>query len=196
MVKISDKTLQDLYQQDVVPALKKEFGYKNDLAVPRLNKIVVNTGFGRLAEQIKSSDQQEKMRQAIEHDLILITGQKPTLRRARKSVAGFHLREGDPIGYTVTLRRNYMYDFLDRVIKLALPRTRDFRGISLKSMDGRGNLTLGFPDQTVFPEISSEEERMLFGLEAVINTTAKTDQEAIQLLTHLGLPFRPEETEE
>ncbi len=196
MVKISDKTLQDLYQQDVVPALKKEFGYKNDLAVPRLNKIVVNTGFGRLAEQIKSSDQQEKMRQAIEHDLILITGQKPTLRRARKSVAGFHLREGDPIGYTVTLRRNYMYDFLDRVIKLTLPRTRDFRGISLKSMDGRGNLTLGFPDQTVFPEISSEEERMLFGLEAVINTTAKTDQEAIQLLTHLGLPFRPEETEE
>ncbi len=196
MVKISDKKLQDLYQQDVVPALKKEFGYKNDLAVPRLNKIVINTGFGRLAEQIKSSDQQEKMRQAIERDLILIAGQKPALRRARKSVAGFHLREGDPIGYTVTLRRNYMYDFLDRVIKLALPRTRDFRGISLKSMDGRGNLTLGFPDQTVFPEISSEEERMLFGLEAVINTTAKTDQEAIQLLTHLGLPFRPEETEE
>jgi len=196
MVKISDKKLQDLYQQDVVPALKKEFGYKNDLAVPRLNKIVINTGFGRLAEQIKSSDQQEKMRQAIERDLILIAGQKPALRRARKSVAGFHLREGDPIGYTVTLRRNYMYDFLDRVIKLTLPRTRDFRGISLKSMDGRGNLTLGFPDQTVFPEISSEEERMLFGLEAVINTTAKTDQEAIQLLTHLGLPFRPEETEE
>lgn len=196
MVKISDKKLQDLYQQDVVPALKKEFGYKSDLAVPRLNKIVINTGFGRLAEQIKSSDQQEKMRQAIEHDLILIAGQKPALRRARKSVAGFHLREGDPIGYTVTLRRSYMYDFLDRVIKLTLPRTRDFRGISLKSMDGRGNLTLGFPDQTVFPEISSEEERMLFGLEAVINTTAQTDQEAIQLLTHLGLPFRLEETEE
>ena len=196
MVKISDKKLQDLYQQDVVPALKKEFGYKNDLAVPRLNKIVINTGFGRLAEQIKSSDQQEKMRQAIERDLILIAGQKPALRRARKSVAGFHLRAGDPIGYTVTLRRSYMYDFLDRVIKLTLPRTRDFRGISLKSMDGRGNLTLGFPDQTVFPEISSEEERMLFGLEAVINTTAQTDQEAIQLLTHLGLPFRLEETEE
>lgn len=196
MVKISDKKLQDLYHQDVVPALKKEFGYQNDLAVPRLNKIVINTGFGRLAEQTKSSDQLEKMQQAIEHDLFLITGQKPALRRARKSVAGFHLRQGDPIGYTVTLRQNHMYDFLGRIIKLALPRTRDFRGINLKSMDGRGNLTLGFPDQTVFPEISSEEERMLFGLEAVINTTAKTDQEAVQLLTLLGLPFRSEETEE
>jgi len=197
MIKISDKKLKDIYRQEVLPALKKEFDYQNDLEVPRLVKIIINTGFGRMAERTKSSDQLEKMRQAIERDLILITGHKPALRRARKSIAGFHLREGDPIGYTVTLRRDQMYDFLGRVIKLALPRTRDFRGIDLKSMDGRGNLTLGFPDQTVFPEISTEEERMLFGLEAVINTTASTDQEAIRLLTLLGLPFRnPEEEKE
>lgn len=195
MIQVSDKKLKDLYRQEVLPALKKEFGYQNDLAVPHLVKIVINTGFGRMAERTKSSDQLEKMRQAIERDLILITGHKPALRRARKSIAGFHLREGDPIGYTVTLRRDQMYDFLGRVIKLALPRTRDFRGIDLKSMDGRGNLTLGFPDQTVFPEISTEEERMLFGLEAVINTTAQTDQEAIRLLTLLGLPFRNLEEE-
>ncbi len=190
MITASDKKLKEKYNSEVLAELKKEFDYKNDLAVPRLDKIVVNTGFGRLSDKIKSGDQFEKIQESIKKDLAIITGLKPSLRKARKSVAGFRLRKGDPIGYIVTLRRNYMYDFLDRVIKLALPRTRDFRGIDLKSMDGRGNLTIGFPDQTVFPEISSEEERMLFGLEAVIVTTAKTNEEGLRLLTLLGVPFR------
>ncbi len=196
MVEISDKKLKERYEKEVKATLKEELGLKNDLAVPRLEKIVINTGFGKMAERSKSEEQMQKMRKAIENDLALISGQKPAVRKARKSVAGFRLREGDPIGYSVTLRRNYMYDFLDRIIKLALPRTRDFRGIDLKSMDGHGNLTIGFPEQTVFPEISSEEERMLFGLEVVIVTTAENDQEGRRLLALLGIPFRSEEKEE
>lgn len=195
MISLSDKKLKDRYIDEVRPALKEEFGYKNDLAVPRLSKIVINTGFGKMAEKVKGEDQLKKIRGSIERDLILISGQKPALRQARKSVAGFHLRQGDPVGYTVTLRRNRMNDFFDRIVKLTLPRTRDFRGIDLKSMDGRGNLTIGFPEQTVFPEISSEEERMLFGLEAVIVTTAKTDQEGAKLLALLGMPFRSDKDE-
>lgn len=190
MITISDQKLKEKYNNEVLAVLKQEFGYKNDLAAPRLDKIVVNTGFGQLSDKIKSEDQFKKTQESIEKDLAIIAGLKPSLRRARKSVAGFRLRKGDPIGYTVTLRRNYMYDFLDRIIKLALPRTRDFRGIDLKSMDGHGNLTIGFSDQTVFPEISTEEERILFGLEAVIVTTAKTNEEGLRLLTLLGVPFR------
>ncbi len=194
-MKLSEKKLKEKYESEARPALKEEFGYRNDLAVPRLDKIVINVGFGKQAEKTKGGDQLEKIQSAIERDLAMITGQKPALRRARKSVAGFHLRQGDPVGYAVTLRGHYMHDFLDKVIKLVLPRTRDFRGIDLKSMDGHGNLTLGFPEQTVFPEISSEEERMSFGLEAVIVTTAETDQEGARLLTLLGIPFRSEESQ-
>jgi large subunit ribosomal protein L5 len=190
MVQLSDKKLKDKYLTEVREALKQELGYKNDLAVPRLKKIIVNTGFGKIVEKIKSDDQLKKIREAMENDLMVITGQRPALRKARKSIASFHLRQGDPVGYAVTLRRDRMYDFLDRIIKLSLPRTRDFRGVDLKSMDGRGNLTIGFPEQTVFPEISSEEERMLFGLEVVIVTTAGSDQEGERLLALLGMPFR------
>jgi len=172
--------------------MRAEFGYKNDLAVPRVNKITINTGFGRMAEKIKDGGKIEKMQSSIEKDLALITGQKPVLKKAKKSIAGFHLRQGDPAGYAVALRSDQMYDFLDRLVKLTLPRTRDFRGIDLKSMDQRGNLTIGFAEQTVFPEISSEEERMLFGLEVVITTTAKTNQEGVRLLSLLGIPFRAE----
>lgn len=195
-MELSDKKLQEKYESQVKPALKEELGRSNDLAVPRLFKVVINTGFGKRAEQSKSGEQLEKIQSAIEQDLALITGQKPVLRRARKSIAGFHLRQGDPIGYSVSLRGGAMYDFLDKVIKLTLPRTRDFRGIDLKSMDGHGNLTVGFPEQSVFPEISSEEERMSFGLEMVVVTTATNDQEGARLLTLLGMPFRSPEQQE
>ena len=183
--------LKAKYREEILPLMKKEFGYKNDLAIPRIKKIVVNTSFGRLAEK-ESGDKLKRAQQAIALDLTTITGQKPALRRAKKSIAGFHIREGDSIGYVITLRGQRMNDFFEKMVYLALPRTRDFRGIEPSSLDGNGNLTIGFPEQLVFPEISSEEERTVFGLEAVIVTNAKNDKEALKLLSLLGVPFKKE----
>ena len=187
--------LKAKYRKEIIPLMKKEFGYRNDLAVPRIQKIVVNTSFGRLAEK-ESGDKLKRAQEAIALDLATITGQKPALRRAKKSIAGFHIREGDAIGYVVTLRGQRMNDFFEKVVYLALPRTRDFRGIEPSSLDGNGNLTIGFPEQLVFPEISSEEERTIFGLEAVIVTNTKNNEEALKLLSLLGVPFKRDNKKE
>lgn len=181
--------LKEKYKEEVIPIMKKEFGYQNDLAVPRIQKLVVNTSFGRLAEK-KSGDKLKELQKAIASDLAIITGQKPALRRAKKSIAGFHIRQGDKIGYVVTLRGQKMRDFFEKIVCLALPRTRDFRGIKPNSLDKDGNLTIGFPEQLVFPEISSEEERIIFGLEVVIVTNTKNRKESQRLLSLLGIPFK------
>ena len=180
--------LREKYQKEVIPVLKKEFHYKNDLAVPAIEKVVVNTSFGRKIGAEKG-DRQKKMMAAIERDLSLITGQKPALRKAKKSIAGFHLREGMPVGFQVTLRGRRMYDFLERIIYLTFPRTRDFRGITEKSLDKQGNLTLGFAEQLVFPEMSAEEERGAFGLAVTVVTTTKDREKAKRLLSLIGFPF-------
>ncbi|MGH6947079.1 MAG: 50S ribosomal protein L5 [Kiloniellales bacterium] len=173
---------QDHYQKVVKTELSKEFGYKNPLAVPRLDKIVVNIGVGEAA-----SDQ--KKIQAAVGDLTKITGQKPVVTRARKSIATFKLREGMAIGCKVTLRRQRMYEFLDRLITIALPRVRDFRGVSPKSFDGRGNYAIGLKEQIVFPEIDYDTVDAVRGLDIVICTTARTDAEAKALLKGFEMPF-------
>ncbi len=175
--------LKDRYRQEVIPALMKEFGYRNVMEVPRLQKIVVNVGLGEALQDVKVLD-------AAARDIAIITGQKPIITRAKKSIAGFKLREGNPIGVKVTLRGNRMYDFLDRMCNVALPRRRDFRGISPDSFDGRGNYTLGFREQLVWPEIDYDSIDKIRGMEVTIVTTAKTDEEARRLLQLLGMPFR------
>lgn len=168
---------------EVVPALRERFGYKNVNQVPRLEKIVVNMGVGEGAQDSKALDS------AIE-DLAMITGQRPMVTRARKSVANFKIREGMAIGCKVTLRGQRMYDFLDKLISVSLPRIRDFRGISPKSFDGRGNYSLGLKEQLIFPEISYDKVSQIRGMDITIVTTAKTDEEAYELLKALGMPFR------
>lgn len=175
--------LKRLYREEVVPRLMAEFGYPHRFAVPRLEKIVLNIGLGEAVSNPK----------AIEHavnDLSLITGQRPVVTRARKSIAAFRLRKEMPIGVMVTLRGNRMWDFLDRLISIALPRIRDFRGVSSKSFDGRGNYNLGLREQIVFPEVDYDKIDKVRGLEVSIVTTAKTDTEARRLLELLGMPFR------
>lgn len=175
--------LKDLYQEQVVPTLQKELGYENIMQVPRLEKVVVNIGMGEALQNAKSLD-------AAMNDLSIITGQKPIVTRARRSIAAFKLRTGNPIGVKVTLRGNRMWDFLDRLINIALPRQRDFRGISADAFDGRGNYSLGLREQLVFPEINYDKIDRIRGLEITIVTTALTDVEGYQLLRHLGMPFR------
>ena len=174
--------LKDRYRREVVPALMEEFGYRNVMEVPRLQKIVVNVGLGEALQDVKALD-------AAARDIATITGQKPIITRAKKSIAGFKLREGNPIGVKVTLRGNRMYDFLDRMCNVALPRRRDFRGISPDSFDGRGNYTLGFREQLVWPEIDYDSIDRIRGMEVTIVTTAKTDEEARHLLQLFGMPF-------
>jgi large subunit ribosomal protein L5 len=174
--------LKDLYQEQVVPTLQKELGYQNVMQVPRLVKIVVNVGVGEALQNAKALD-------ATVEDITTITGQKPIVTRARKSIAAFKLREGNPIGVKVTLRGTRMWDFLDRLCNIALPRQRDFRGISPDSFDGRGNYSLGLTEQLVFPEIDYDNIDKIRGLEISIVTTAQTDEEGLQLLRHLGMPF-------
>ena len=174
--------LKDRYRREVVPALMEEFGYRNVMEVPRLQKIVVNVGLGEALQDVKALD-------AAARDIATITGQKPIVTRAKKSIAGFKLREGNPIGVKVTLRGNRMYDFLDRMCNVALPRRRDFRGISPDSFDGRGNYTLGFREQLVWPEIDYDSIDRIRGMEVTIVTTAKTDEEARRLLQLFGMPF-------
>jgi large subunit ribosomal protein L5 len=170
------------YQEEVVSSLTKRFGYKSPMAVPKLSKIIVNMGLGEAVTDPKILDR------AVE-ELATITGQKPVITKARKSIAGFKLRAGMPIGCMVTLRKERMYEFFERLVNIALPRVRDFKGVSPKAFDGRGNYTLGVREQLIFPEINYDKVDKLRGLSIAIVTTAKTDEEGYQLLKELGVPF-------
>jgi large subunit ribosomal protein L5 len=175
--------LKEHYLKKVVPALTQEFGYKNVMAVPKLHKISINMGVGE-------ATQNQKMMDGIANELSLIAGQRAVVTKAKKSVAAFKVREGMAIGCMVTLRGERMYEFLDRLITISLPRVRDFRGVSPKSFDGRGNYTLGLKDQLIFPEIDFNKVEKSKGMNISFTTTAKTDEEARALLKHLGMPFR------
>jgi len=175
--------LKDYYQKEVVSALTDKFGYKNRMEVPKLEKIVLNMGLGEAIQNAKILD-------AAAAELAAITGQKPVITKARKSIATFKLRQGMSIGCRVTLRRERMYEFLDRLVNINLPRVRDFRGIPSKSFDGRGNFALGLKEQIIFPEIDYDKIDKIRGMNVVIVTTAKTDEEARELLRLMGMPFR------
>ena len=175
--------LKEKYQKEVVPALTKEFGYKNIMAVPRIHKVVVNMGLGEATSNAKLVD-------VGADELARITGQKPVTRRAKKSIAAFKVRKGMPIATMVTLRGERMWEFLDRLMSIALPRVRDFRGVSPKGFDGRGNFTLGLKDQLLFPEIDYLKVDKSRGMNVSVVTTARTDQEARKLLQLIGMPFR------
>ncbi len=175
--------LKKYYEEKVVPELMSEFGYKNIMQVPRIIKIVVNMGLGEAINDGKLLD-------AMSEDLALITGQKPVVTRARKSIANFKLREGMAIGLRVTLRKDYMWEFYDRLVNVALPRTRDFRGVSPRAFDGHGNYTLGIREHIIFPEINYDKVYKIKGMNITIVTSAETDEEARALLTKLGMPFR------
>jgi large subunit ribosomal protein L5 len=175
--------LRDKYAKDVIPALKKEFGYKNVMAVPRIEKVVVNMGLGEATANAKLID-------TGADELARITGQKPVTRRAKKSIAAFKVRKGMPIGTMVTLRGSRMWEFLDRLMTIALPRVRDFKGVSPRGFDGRGNYTLGLRDQLLFPEIDYMKVDKARGMNVSVVTTAKTDEEARKLLQFIGMPFR------
>ena len=174
--------LQKIYEQEVRPALVEEFSYGNPMAVPTVHKIVINMGVGEASRDPKL------LEEAVE-ELTQIAGQKPTIRRARKSIANFKLREEMPVGVAVTLRRERMWEFLDRLLNLALPRVRDFRGVSPKAFDGRGNYSLGVRDQLIFPEVNYAKVQRAIGMNVTIVTSARTDQEARSLLRRLGMPF-------
>jgi large subunit ribosomal protein L5 len=174
--------LKERYYAEVIPALMEDFGYKNKLQAPRLAKIVVNIGVGEALVNVKALD-------AAVEDLRVITGQQPSITKARKSIAGFKLRAGRQIGAMVTLRGNRMWDFMDRLCSIALPRRRDFRGVSPNSFDGRGNYTLGLREQLVFPEVQYDKIDKIRGMEVSIVTTARTDEEGRRLLALLGMPF-------
>ena len=175
--------LKERYQQDVIPALKKEFGYSNVMAVPKIQKVVVNMGLGEATSNVKLID-------TGADELGRITGQKPVTRRSKKSIAQFKVRKGQPVGTMVTLRGARMWEFLDRLMNIALPRVRDFKGVSPKGFDGRGNYTLGLRDQLLFPEIDYMKVDKARGMNVSVVTTAKTDQEARKLLQFIGMPFR------
>ena len=175
--------LKETYQTDLMPALTKEFRYTSPMEVPRLEKIVLNMGLGEAIQNIKVLD-------AAMEELTLIAGQRPVVTRARKSIATFKLREGMPIGGMETLRRGRMYDFFDKLVNVALPRVRDFRGLSDKALDGRGNFTLGIKEHIIFPEIDYDKIDKIKGLNITIVTTAKTDEEGKALLKMMGMPFR------
>jgi large subunit ribosomal protein L5 len=175
--------LREKFKSEVAPALMKEFSFKNPMAVPRLEKIVVNLGVGEATQNVKVLD-------PAVHELTQIAGQKPVITRAKKSIAAFKVRAGMPIGVMVTLRGDRMYEFFDRLVNIALPRVRDFRGVSTRSFDGRGNYTLGLREQLIFPEIDYAKVDKLKGMNVTIVTTARNDAEARALLKHLGMPFR------
>lgn len=180
--------LYEKYKNEVLPALQKELGRKNRLSIPRLEKVVVSMGLGKATQEKKRMD-------AAEKELTQIVGQKPIVCRARKSVSNFKLREGQAIGLKVTLRGARMYEFLDRVIAVAIPRIRDFRGLSTSSFDGRGNYSMGLTEQTVFPEVDADKVEFQQGMNITVCTSARDDRESRQLLTMIGLPFRKDEKE-
>ena len=175
--------LREKYLKTAVPALTQEFGYKNAMAVPRIDKISINIGLGEATQNAKLMD-------GAVNELAQIAGQKPVITKATKSIAAFKLREGMSIGCMVTLRGDRMYEFFDRLVNVALPRVRDFRGVSTKSFDGRGNYTLGIKDQLIFPEIDYSKVEKTKGMNISITTTARTDAEGVALLRHMGMPFR------
>ncbi len=175
--------LKKKYQEEIVPSLVEKFNYSSVMQAPKVEKVVVNMGVGDAVQNSKALDN------AVE-ELALITGQKPTITRAKNSIAGFRLREGMPIGAKVTLRGDRMYDFLQKLIAVALPRVRDFRGVSPKAFDGRGNYTLGVREQLIFPEVNYDKVNKVRGMDIVIVTTADTDEEAHELLSQFGMPFR------
>lgn len=175
--------LKERYQKEVLPALMQEFGYKNVMQVPRLEKVVINVGAGEALQNAKALD-------AISQDLMIITGQKPIITRAKKSIAGFKLRAGNPIGVKVTLRGNRMFDFMDRLMNVALARQRDFQGVPADRFDGRGNYSIGMTEQLVWPEIVYDKIDKIRGMSVTIVTTAQTDDEARRLLALLGMPFK------
>ncbi len=183
VARLGPPRLKVQYEKDVVPALTKEFGYKNRMQVPRLVKITLNMGIGEAISNPKLMDS------AVE-ELRAIAGQKPVVTKAKKSIATFKLREGQKIGCMVTLRREKMYEFFDRMVSLALPRVRDFKGISPRAFDGRGNFSLGIKEQIIFPEINYDKIDKIMGLNVTVVTTARTDEEGRSLLKHLGMPFR------
>jgi large subunit ribosomal protein L5 len=174
--------LKQKYDQQVVPAMKSEFGYKNSMQVPKLEKITINVGLGEATQNIKALD-------STVAEITAIAGQRPVITKAKKAIANFKLREGIPIGCMVTLRRDRMYEFLDRLIHVALPRVRDFKGVSDRSFDGRGNYSLGLREQIIFPEINADKVEKTRGMTVTITTTAKTDPEGRTLLKLLGMPF-------
>ena len=176
--------LKEMYVQKVVPALTKEFGYSNPMAVPKIEKISLNVGLGEATQNAKLMD-------GAVNELTAIAGQRPVITKARKSIAAFKLRENMAIGCAVTLRGERMYEFLDRLVNVALPRVRDFRGVSSKSFDGRGNYTLGLKDQLIFPEIDYAKVEKTKGMNISITTTARSDEEGRALLKQMGMPFRP-----
>jgi large subunit ribosomal protein L5 len=178
--------LLKVYKEDIVPDLMKKFNYKSSMQVPKLHKIVVNMGVGQ-------ATQDQKLLEEAVRELETITGQKASVRKAKKAISNFKLREGVAIGAMVTLRRDRMYEFLDRLVNVALPRVRDFRGLSDKSFDGRGNYTLGIKEQIIFPEINVDKINKILGMDVTFVTTAETDQEAYELLQSFGVPFRKKE---
>lgn len=180
---MAEARLRKHYKKSVIPALTKEFGYKNVMAVPRIEKVSINIGLGEATQNPKLMD-------GAVTELGSIAGQKPVVTKAKKSIAAFKLREGMSIGAMVTLRGDRMYEFLDRLMNVALPRVRDFRGVSSKSFDGRGNYTLGIKDQLIFPEIDYNKVEKIKGMNISITTTARTDAEGLALLRQLGMPFR------
>ena len=175
--------LLERYRKEIAPALQKEFSYRNPMAIPQLKKVVVNIGVGEATQNVKLLD-------GATRDLTAITGQKPVVHRARKSIAAFKLRRGMPIGCSVTLRGRRMYEFVARLLNIALPRVRDFRGLSPRSLDGRGSYTLGIRDQLIFPEIDYSKVDKTRGMNITLVSDAKTDEEALALLRHLGVPLR------
>ncbi|MCI9532032.1 MAG: 50S ribosomal protein L5 [Lachnospiraceae bacterium] len=174
--------LKETYQKEIVGALMKKFGYKNIMQVPKMEKVVINMGIGEAKENVKILD-------AAASDLQTITGQKPVITKAKKSIANFKIREGMPIGCKVTLRGERMYEFVDRLINLALPRVRDFRGVNPNAFDGRGNYALGIKEQLIFPEIEYDKIDKIRGMDIIFVTTARTDEEARELLTQFNMPF-------
>jgi len=175
--------LKEKYEKETVPALMKRFGYKNVMQVPRLEKIVVNVGVGEAIQNMKLLD-------AISTDLAAVTGQRPVVRRSKGAISNFKLKAGMPIGTAVTLRKNRMYEFFDRLVNVAIPRIRDFRGTSPNSFDGRGNYNLGITEQIIFPEIDYDKVEKIMGMNVTVVTSAKTDEEGFELLKSLGVPFR------
>lgn len=179
---MAEARLHTKYKEEIVSSLTEEFGYENMMAVPKLEKIVINSGVGEAVEN-------EKVIDTVTDNLAKITGQQPITTRAKKSISNFKIREGLPIGCKVTLRKRIMYEFLDRLINLALPRTRDFQGVPDRSFDGRGNYTLGVKEHTIFPEIDTDNVDKIHGMDITFVTSAETDEEAYALLKHFGMPF-------
>ena len=186
------KHLQQIYQKEVVPAMQKKFGYTNAMAVPRLEKVVVNIGLGKLVVD-KTGKERDKTIQGVMEDLAAITGQRPAVTQAKVSIASFKLRKGMASGIKVTLRGKRMEDFMERIIHVVLPRSRDFRGVDPKSVDKMGNLTIGFKEHIFFPEIAPEKVHSQLGLEFTVVTTAKNREEALELFSLLGIPFKKTE---